>query len=61
MISAPWTQARENRDVTTVIFNNGAYDIRGSSCSGYAENAERLGRSGARDLPRILAVPQSIS
>jgi len=26
-ISALWTQARENLDVTTVIFNNGAYDI----------------------------------
>jgi acetolactate synthase-1/2/3 large subunit len=22
-----WTQARENLDVTTVIYNNGAYDI----------------------------------
>jgi acetolactate synthase-1/2/3 large subunit len=26
-IAALWTQARENLDVTTVIFNNGAYDI----------------------------------
>ncbi|BBX68193.1 acetolactate synthase large subunit [Mycolicibacterium psychrotolerans] len=26
-ISALWTQARENLDVTTVIFDNGAYDI----------------------------------
>ena len=26
-ISALWTQARENLDVTTVIYNNGAYDI----------------------------------
>ena len=26
-ISALWTQAREHLDVTTVIFNNGAYDI----------------------------------
>ncbi len=26
-ISALWTQAREQLDVTTVIFNNGAYDI----------------------------------
>ena len=26
-ISALWTQARENLDVTTVILNNGAYDI----------------------------------
>jgi len=26
-ISALWTQAREMLDVTTVIFNNGAYDI----------------------------------
>ena len=26
-ISALWTQARERLDVTTVIFNNGAYDI----------------------------------
>jgi len=26
-ISGLWTQARENLDVTTVIFNNGAYDI----------------------------------
>ncbi|KMO67972.1 acetolactate synthase large subunit [Mycolicibacterium chlorophenolicum] len=26
-LSALWTQARENLDVTTVIFNNGAYDI----------------------------------
>jgi acetolactate synthase I/II/III large subunit len=26
-ISALWTQARENLNVTTVIFNNGAYDI----------------------------------
>lgn len=26
-VSALWTQARENLDVTTVIFNNGAYDI----------------------------------
>lgn len=26
-ISALWTQARENLDITTVIFNNGAYDI----------------------------------
>ncbi|MHA0289213.1 acetolactate synthase large subunit [Mycobacterium sp. C3-094] len=26
-ISALWTHARENLDVTTVIFNNGAYDI----------------------------------
>ena len=26
-ISALWTQAREGLDVTTVIFNNGAYDI----------------------------------
>jgi acetolactate synthase-1/2/3 large subunit len=26
-LSALWTQARENLDVTTVIYNNGAYDI----------------------------------
>ncbi|MBV9320678.1 MAG: hypothetical protein JO106_12350, partial [Mycobacterium sp.] len=26
-ISGLWTQARENLDVTTVIYNNGAYDI----------------------------------
>lgn len=26
-ISALWTQARENLDVTTVVFDNGAYDI----------------------------------
>ncbi|MGB3355767.1 MAG: thiamine pyrophosphate-dependent enzyme, partial [Mycobacterium sp.] len=26
-IAGLWTQARENLDVTTVIFNNGAYDI----------------------------------
>lgn len=26
-VSALWTQARENLDVTTVIFSNGAYDI----------------------------------
>ena len=26
-VSALWTQARENLDVTTVIFDNGAYDI----------------------------------
>jgi acetolactate synthase-1/2/3 large subunit len=26
-ISALWTQARENLDITTVIYNNGAYDI----------------------------------
>ncbi|MCV7152342.1 acetolactate synthase large subunit [Mycolicibacterium pyrenivorans] len=26
-VSGLWTQARENLDVTTVIFNNGAYDI----------------------------------
>jgi acetolactate synthase I/II/III large subunit len=26
-VSALWTQARENLDVTTVIYNNGAYDI----------------------------------
>jgi acetolactate synthase-1/2/3 large subunit len=26
-ISALWTQAREHLDVTTVIYNNGAYDI----------------------------------
>jgi acetolactate synthase-1/2/3 large subunit len=26
-ISGVWTQARENLDVTTVIYNNGAYDI----------------------------------
>ncbi|MGD9621861.1 MAG: acetolactate synthase large subunit [Mycolicibacterium sp.] len=26
-ISALWTQARENLDITTVLFNNGAYDI----------------------------------
>lgn len=26
-LSALWTQARENLDVTTVIFNNGTYDI----------------------------------
>lgn len=26
-VSALWTQARENLDVTTVVFNNGAYDI----------------------------------
>lgn len=25
-ISALWTQARENLDITTVIYNNGAYD-----------------------------------
>jgi acetolactate synthase-1/2/3 large subunit len=26
-ISGLWTQARENLDVTTVVYNNGAYDI----------------------------------
>ncbi len=26
-ISGLWTQARENLDVTTVIYNNGRYDI----------------------------------
>ena len=26
-VSALWTQARENLDVTTVIFSNGVYDI----------------------------------
>ena len=26
-ISALWTHARENLDITTVIYNNGAYDI----------------------------------
>ncbi|MCW2651199.1 MAG: acetolactate synthase large subunit [Mycobacterium sp.] len=26
-LSALWTQARENLDVTTVVYNNGAYDI----------------------------------
>lgn len=26
-ISGLWTQARENLDITTVIYNNGAYDI----------------------------------
>ncbi len=26
-VSALWTQARENLDITTVIYNNGAYDI----------------------------------
>ncbi|MBV8928715.1 MAG: hypothetical protein JO152_06300, partial [Mycobacteriaceae bacterium] len=26
-ISALWTQARENLDITTVIYDNGAYDI----------------------------------
>jgi acetolactate synthase I/II/III large subunit len=26
-ISALWTQARENLDITTVIYNNGAYDV----------------------------------
>ncbi|MGC2654529.1 MAG: thiamine pyrophosphate-dependent enzyme, partial [Mycobacterium sp.] len=26
-ISGVWTQARENQNVTTVIYNNGAYDI----------------------------------
>ncbi len=26
-ISGLWTQARENLNVTTVIYNNGAYDI----------------------------------
>jgi acetolactate synthase-1/2/3 large subunit len=26
-LSALWTQARENLDITTVMFSNGAYDI----------------------------------
>lgn len=43
-ISALWTQARENLDVTTVIFNNGAYDILRIELQRVgAENAESPG------------------
>jgi acetolactate synthase I/II/III large subunit len=39
-ISGLWTQARENLDVTTVIYNNGAYDI-------LRIELERVGDEGA--------------
>ena len=42
-ISGLWTQARENLDVTTVIFNNGAYDI-------LRIELQRVGAAGA-DAP----------
>ena len=44
-ISALWTQAREHLDVTTVIFNNGAYDILRIELQRVgAENADAPGR-----------------
>ena len=49
-VSALWTQARENLDVTTVIYNNGAYDILRVELQRVgAEGAETPGPK-ARDL-----------
>jgi acetolactate synthase I/II/III large subunit len=46
-ISALWTQARENLDVTTVIFNNRSYAILGMELS-------RVGAQAAGDAARSL-------
>ncbi|MDW5614622.1 acetolactate synthase large subunit [Mycolicibacterium sp. D5.8-2] len=50
-VSALWTQARENLDVTTVIFGNGAYDILRIELQRVgAENAATPGPSALRLL-----------
>jgi acetolactate synthase-1/2/3 large subunit len=46
-ISALWTHARENLDVTTVIFSNGAYAILGMELN-------RLGAAASGDASRSL-------
>jgi len=43
-LSALWTQARENTDVTTVVYNNGAYDI-------LRLELQRVGAQAAGDPP----------
>ena len=55
-ISGLWTQARENLDVTTVIYNNGAYDILRTRA---AAGRRRLGARPQSAGPTRLIAPHN--
>ncbi|EUA51859.1 thiamine pyrophosphate enzyme, C-terminal TPP binding domain protein [Mycobacterium xenopi 3993] len=51
-LSGLWTQARENLDVTTVVYNNGPTTSCGWSCNAWASKTTRPKARGLLDLTR---------